>query len=419
MIVEIVTTGTELLLGQITNTNAPYLACQMNKLGFNVLYQSTVGDNRERMMQVITTALSRADIVITSGGLGPTQGDITKEICAQAFNLKLYLHEPSNNRIKCFFSNRHAPMPESNLRQAMVPEGSVILINERGTAPGIILEKDNKVIINLPGPPHELEYMFEHSVIPYLQKRYGSQGTIVSRVLHTYGIGESALEEKIADLITTQTNPTIALLARPGEVIIRLTAKGSNESIAKQLIDELQLTIIPRISEYIFGFDDNNMETTVGQDLLNKKLSLALAESCTGGLITSRLTDIPGSSNYLCGSIVCYSNEVKIQHIGVDRDIIREHGAVSQETAIAMATGIRQKFKTSLGVGVTGIAGPGGATSEKPVGLVYIAIDGPSGHRCYKHQFIGHRTEIKFRASQATLDMIRHYVHGLTLQEDI
>nr|WP_092067793.1 competence/damage-inducible protein A [Dendrosporobacter quercicolus]NSL46778.1 competence/damage-inducible protein A [Dendrosporobacter quercicolus DSM 1736]SDL63629.1 nicotinamide-nucleotide amidase [Dendrosporobacter quercicolus] len=415
MIVEILTTGTELLLGQIVNTNAPYLAQQLNKLGFDVLYQTTIGDNRERMSSVLIQALSRADLVITSGGLGPTQGDITKEVSAQVFNRKLVLHEPSKAKIKCFFAERHAAMPESNLRQAMIPEGAVILNNERGTAPGVIIENNGKTLINLPGPPHELEFMFEQYVAPYLKGKYGVQGAIVSRVLRTYGLGESMLEEKIKDLILAQKNPTIALLARKGEVVIRLTARGETELEANQLIAELAETITPRISEYLFGIDDDNMEFVVGQNLLSNKLSLALAESCTGGLVSSRLTDIPGSSSYLQGSVVCYSNDVKVQDIGVANEILLQHGAVSEQTAIAMAAGIRRKFSTDIGVGVTGIAGPGGATADKPVGLVYIAIDGPAGPKCYKNHFEGQRTEIKFRSSQEALDTIRRYVRDLTL----
>lgn len=416
MIVEILTTGTELLLGQITNTNAPYLAREMNKLGFDVLYQSTVGDNRERMTNVLAHALSRADLVITSGGLGPTQGDITKEVSAQLFNRKLLLHEPSKHKIKCFFAERHRQMPESNLRQAMIPEDAIVLLNERGTAPGIIMENNGKTIIHLPGPPHELEFMFEHHVAPYLQKSYGVQGVIVSRVLHTYGIGESALEEKIKDLILAQNNnPTIALLARKGEVVIRLTAKGGTEFEANQLIAGLEEVITPRISDYLFGIDHDSMETVVGQSLLNHKLSLSLAESCTGGLVTSRLTDIPGSSDYIRGSVVCYSNEIKIKEIGVADEILLQHGAVSSQTAIAMAAGIRHRFATDIGVGVTGIAGPDGATAEKPVGLVYIAIDGPAGIKCYKNVFGGQRTDVKFRSSQEALDIIRRYVRDLSL----
>ncbi|MEG6585471.1 competence/damage-inducible protein A [Dendrosporobacter sp. 1207_IL3150] len=414
MIVEIVTTGTELLLGQIVNTNAPYLAQQMNKLGFNVLYQTTVGDNRERMTHVLEHALSRADIVITSGGLGPTQGDITKEVTALILNRSLYLHEPSKNKIKCFFAERHANMSESNLRQAMVPEGSIILSNERGTAPGIILENNNKIIINLPGPPNELSFMFEHSVVPYLNNKYGMQGSIISKVLRTYGIGESALEDKIKDLIINQTNPTIALLARMGEVVIRITAKGKNELEAQKLIDSVLQKIVSRVGEYIFDTDDNSMEVVAGRELIKNNLSLALAESCTGGLITSRLTDVPGSSSYICGSIVCYSNDVKVQELNIPHEVILKYGAVSNETATAMANSIRRKFKTDIGIGVTGIAGPGGGTAQKPVGLVYIAIDGPIGLRCHSYHFIGQRTDIKFRASQAALDILRCYIHDLT-----
>ncbi len=413
MIVEIVTTGTELLLGQITNTNAPYLARQLNRLGFDVLYQSTIGDNRERMTQVIAHALSRADIIITSGGLGPTQGDITKEVCAQAFSRRLTLHEPSRDKIAHFFEQRGITMPDNNLRQAMIPEGALILENQRGTAPGVILEEQGRIIINLPGPPHELEAMFAHSVIPYLNGKYGVHGTIVSRVLRTYGIGESSLEEKIKDLILTQNNPTIALLARAGEVVVRLTAKGESAAAANVLIDGLQQVIVPRLNSYIFGIDDESMELVVGQGLQQRHLSLSLAESCTGGLITSRLTDIPGSSRYIQGAIVCYSNAIKIQAVGVPEETIMTYGAVSEQTAMAMARGIRIKFGTALGVGITGIAGPDGATPEKPVGLVYIAIDGPAGLQCQRHQFTGNRTDIKFRASQETLDRIRRYIGDL------
>jgi len=413
MIVEIITTGTELLLGQIVNTNAPYLAKQLNELGFHVLYQTTVGDNRDRMTQILTTALNRADLIITTGGLGPTQGDITKEVTAQVLQRSLYLHEPSMHRIKCFFAQHHACMPDSNLRQAMIPEGAIVLNNERGTAPGIILENNEKTIINLPGPPHELEGMVQQAVIPYLNKRFGIQGAIVSRVLHTYGIGESALEEKIKDLILNQTNPTIALLARLGEVIIRLTAKGQTQAHANQLIDELQQTIYGRISDYIFGIDDDTMETVVGNILTQKNLTIALAESCTGGLVTSRITDVSGSSQYVCGSIICYSNSIKIQELGVPKQTIATHGAVSSETAVAMAARIREKFNTDIGIGITGIAGPNGGTDAKPVGLVYIAIDGPAGLKCDKYQFVGQRTDIKYRASQAALDILRCYVHDL------
>lgn len=413
MIVEIINTGTELLLGQIINSNAPYLAKKLNELGFSVLFQTTVGDNRERMSQALRTALSRADIIITSGGLGPTQGDITKEVTAQVVNRPLYLHEPSAARIKCFFDERHMEMTNNNLRQAMMPQGAIIVDNDCGTAPGAILEIENKTIIHLPGPPHELKRMFKHSIIPYLKERFGFQGTIVSRVLHTYGLGESALEEKIKAFILAQDNPTIALLARNGEIIIRLTAKGTTESEACQLIARLEKQIRDQIEEYIFGVDAETMEEVAGRMLATRKLTLSLAESCTGGLVTSRITDVAGSSDYLIGSIVCYSNKVKLENVGVPEDLLAQYGAVSQETAVSMATNIRMKFATDIGVGITGIAGPGGATSEKPVGLVFIAISGPAGTQCHQYNFTGERVYIKHRVAQTTLNILRQYILGL------
>ncbi|MDD4600793.1 putative competence-damage inducible protein [bioreactor metagenome] len=409
MIVELISTGTELLLGQIINTNVAFLAKQLNSLGFNVLFQSVVGDNRDRMGQVINTAISRADIIITSGGLGPTQGDITKEITARMLNRSLILHEPSLEKIKTYFSHRQINMPENNKRQAMIPEGALVIDNERGTAPGIICEYDNKVIINLPGPPHELEWMFSHSIAPYLVKKFGIQGVIVSKVLHVSGIGESSLEEEIKEFIVAQDNPTIALLVKKGEIQVRLTAKAAGQEQAIALISKLEERIRQRVGQYIFAVDDETMESVVGELLKKKKLSIAIAESCTGGLVSSRVTDIAGSSDYLIGSIVCYSNQIKVDEVGVPFQIITDYGAVSEETAKAMAIGIRNKFKADIGVGITGIAGPGGATDTKPVGLVYVAIDGVNDLDCVKYNFSGERTNIKYRTSQAALDIIRRY----------
>lgn len=412
MIIELVNTGTELLLGQIVNTNAPFLAARLNELGFSVLYQTTVGDNRERMKNVLKTALERANIVITSGGLGPTQGDITKEVTASLLNKSMYLHTASAEQIKAFFEQRRLCMTDNNLRQAMMPEGAQIVKNTCGTAPGVIIEDEltGKIIINLPGPPHELAAMFEKSIVPYLATRFGLQGAIVSRVLRTYGLGESALEERIKQYISTQSNPTLALLARNGEIHVRITAKAASEGKAVQLIDELESQIHPLLDEYIFGIDEEKMENSVGHLLSNKQLTISLAESCTGGLVTSRITDVSGSSQYLMGSIVCYSNTVKIQQVGVPEAIIAAQGAVSQETAECMAQGIREKIHTDIGVGITGIAGPDGATADKPVGLVYIAIAGAAGTKCYEHYFNGTRTEIKHRTALTALNHLRRYL---------
>jgi len=410
MIVEIVSTGTELLLGQIVNTNAPYLARKLNELGFDAVYQTTVGDNRRRMSNVLAIALERADIVITSGGLGPTQGDITKEVSAELLERQLQLHEPSVEHIRGFFQRRRLTMTNNNLRQAMMPDGAIVVTNHRGTAPGVIIEHNDKTIIHLPGPPMELEHMFEASILPYLTKRFGGQGVIISKVLRTFGIGESTLEERIRRFILAQKNPTIALLARSGEIHVRLTAKADSEPEASALIADLEASLREQINQYIFGIDEQSLEQVVGEELCRQKLSIALAESCTGGAATAKLTDVPGSSSYLIGSVVSYANRIKTEQVGVDAALLQEYGAVSPETATAMAQGIRSKFVTDIGVGITGIAGPGGSTPEKPVGLVYIAVAGPQGVVVEEEHFSGQRTAIKTRAVNSALDLLRRYL---------
>lgn len=411
MIVELVSTGSELLLGQIVNTNATYLSQKLNDMGYDVMYQSTVGDNKSRMTDVLQIALSRADIVITSGGLGPTLGDITKETTASLLGLEMVLHEPSVAHIRCFFERRQLQMTQNNLRQAMMPVGAIVVENRRGTAPGVILEHANKIIIHLPGPPAELEHMFENGIMPYLTQRFGGQGSIVSRVLRTFGLGESAMDERLRDHILAQKNPTIALLARSGEIHVRLTAKASSVAEAESMLDVLDRKIRDRIDEYVFGTDQVSLEQVVGELLQAYSLKIAVAESCTGGALASRITDVPGSSSYMVGGIVSYSNEVKMSILGVTAEMLTQYGAVSQATAIAMAEGVRNTLNADIGVGVTGIAGPGGGTDEKPVGLVYIAITGPHGTEVLENRFTGQRSAIKVRTVNTALDLIRRYVN--------
>ena len=362
------------------------------------------------MASVLSIALDRADIVITSGGLGPTLGDITKEVSSQLLGRKLLLHEPSVAHIKSFFERRCLTMTQNNIRQAMMPEGAIVVKNDRGTAPGVIIENENKTIIHLPGPPMELEHMFENGILPYLSDRFGGQGMIVSKVLRTYGLGESTLEERIREFLLAQKNPTIALLARSGEIHVRLTAKGESETMARSLIGELEPRIRERIGEYIFGTDDQTLEEVVGKELLTRNYTVAFAESCTGGAATARLTDVPGSSEYLVGSVVSYSNRIKRDVVGVPESVLQENGAVSEETARAMAEGIRLRFSTDIGVGITGIAGPGGGTPEKPVGLVYVAVAGPHGTTVLKEQFVGQRNAIRNRTTNAAFAMVRQYL---------
>ncbi len=410
MIAELVTTGSELLLGQIVNTNAAYMAQELNRMGVDVCFQTTVGDNRARMKEVLAHALTRADLVITSGGLGPTRGDITKEVSAEVMGRTMALDEECVTRLKAHFARLGREMTENNLRQAMIPEGAHIFVNHAGTAPGVAIEKDGKLLVNLPGPPSEMKDMFQRSLVPYLVEKYDISSIIYSRVLHTYGIGESMLETKIDDLILAQKNPTLALLIRPTGVIIRITAKAENEAAAEALIAPVEKEIRARLGNLVYGADDEKMEEIVGKELLEKKLTVATAESCTGGLVASRLTDVAGSSEYVKGGIVSYTDEVKASTLGVPREILAEYGAVSEPTARAMAEGARKVLDTDVAVSITGLAGPGGGTEKTPVGTVFIAASGANGIVAEKHSFTGTRGQVKFRASQAALALLRKYI---------
>ncbi|MDL2281249.1 competence/damage-inducible protein A [Selenomonadales bacterium OttesenSCG-928-I06] len=413
MIVEIITTGTELLLGQIVNSNAAILSQFANKLGFNVFYQTSVGDNRIRMKEVFKTALSRADIIITSGGLGPTLGDITKEVSAELLGLKLELHQESKERIESFFQKRNAEITPNNLRQAMIHHGAIAVTNNFGTAPGVIIElENNKVMIHLPGPPGEIKPMLEESIEPYLKKKFNPQGIIFSKTLLVCGIGESLLEEKIKTYILNQENPTIALLVKNGIIHIRITAKASNEAEANKLISNVELSIRKTLGKFVFGENGDTLEEIVGNLLRKSNLKIALAESCTSGLISSKITDIPGASDYFTGSIVCYDNKIKENFVKVPPETLAEHGAVSKETAIKMAEGIKNQFSADIGLSVTGILGPGGATELKPVGLVYIAIATKDTTVYFKHRLTGSRIDNKHRTYLAALNHLKDILLG-------
>lgn len=410
MIAELVTTGSELLLGQIVNTNAAYMARELNKMGFDVCFQTTVGDNRERMKAVLFHALARADIVITSGGLGPTRGDITKEVSAEVMGLGMALNEGCAARLKRYFARVGREMTENNLRQAMIPEGARIFVNHAGTAPGVAMERNGKLLVNLPGPPTEMMDMFQRSLAPYLAEKYGVPAVIISRVLHTFGVGESMLETKLDDLVMAQKNPTLAFLVRPTGVIVRITAKASDEEAARQLIAPMEKEIRSRLGDFIYGADDETMEEVVGKELLSRGLTVATAESCTGGLVASRLTDVAGSSGYVKGGVVSYTDEVKAEALGVSREMLATEGAVSETVSRAMAEGARRKLGADFGVSTTGLAGPGGGTEKTPVGTVFIAVAGPDGTEAEKLLFTGTREQVKFRASQAALALLRKYI---------
>ena len=403
MKVEIITTGTELLLGEIVNTNFTWLAQELNRRGFDVLYQTTVGDNPARMKDVLDIAVGRADIVITSGGLGPTRGDITKEMIAEHCGVDMYMNLEVWNHIHDLLSKRNICIADNNEKQALVPSGAIVLHNEVGTAPGLVLEHGDTTFVMLPGPPFELKHVCEKELFPYFEQRFPHLGIIKSHTLKLLGIGESNLAEMLDDVIVHQSNPTIALYARRGELLIRLTAKASSEEEADKLIADMQEKVEKIVGAYVYGYDNDTLPEVLGKELLSRQQTIAFAESCTGGLASSMMTDVPGSSEYVKGSVISYTNEVKNTVINVSKTTLAKKGAVSEETALEMAKGIREVISSDIAVSITGLAGPGGGTRKKPVGLVYIAVADANGEACRKFNFGGTRTQIKYRAAMAAL----------------
>lgn len=411
---EIISVGTELLLGQIVDTNAAFLGAELAALGVNLYYTTTVGDNLERATAAIRAALKRAEMILVTGGIGPTPDDVTREAIAAALDEGLVFHEGLAQQLREFFAARRRPMVDLNLRQAYLPASARAIPNPVGTAPGVLAEKNGRAIIALPGVPYEMKQMFEEYVRPYLRQRSSLHSFLRSRVVRTFGLGESALVEEIKDLLEGQTNPTLAPLVKRGEVTLRLTVRASEESEAQRLLDELEARLRERLEPYIFGIDEHGLEQEVGRLLTAQGRTLAVAESCTGGLIGDRLTNVAGSSNYFVGGVIAYSNAVKRDLLGVPEETLQRWGAVSAETARAMAQGVRRRLGADLGLAATGIAGPTGGTPEKPVGLVYVALAaGQEPVACQEYRWTGPREEVKYRTSQAALDLLRRSLLGL------
>ena len=407
---EIISVGTELLLGQIVDTNAPFLSRALSALGIDVFYRVTVGDNTARLAETLERALSRADLVITIGGLGPTQDDLTKETIAEVLGEPMVIDPESEKVIRAFFERRGLPIAQSNLKQALKPESGSAIPNSVGTAPGTIVDKNGKIVIALPGPPSEFVPMVEKSVIPYLSHKIsGARTVIVSRSLRIVGIGESAAEEKVKDLLAT-TNPTLAPYAKSGECELRITAKAADEETARTMIAGLEQQVRERLGDFIYGVDEDTLESVVVHMLVERKLKFALAESCTGGLVSHRVTNVPGSSDTFLAGLVSYSNAAKTKFLGVTEEMLHEHGAVSPEVAHVMAEGAAARTGADIAVGITGIAGPGGGSPRKPVGLVYIGLKTPEGTEVSKNLFAGSRQEIKLRASQVALNLVRMHL---------
>lgn len=408
---EILTIGTELLLGQTIDTNAAYVAEHLAAAGIDVYWKTTVGDNEGRIGEALRQALSRSDIVITTGGLGPTEDDLTCRVIAAVLSRPLVLDQTVLESIRRRFADRGLVMSKNNERQALIPEGATVLPNPRGTAPGLLIPaRDGRMVVAMPGVPSEMQPMLTEQVIPRLRERFEISARIGSRILKVCGITESQLDEAIGDLARSSLNPTIALLAHPGEIHIRLTVKTTSHEEGERRLDDLEARLRDRLGALLFGRDRERLEEVVGRLLLDAGQTVAVAESCTGGLVCHRLTNLPGSSAYVVRGEVVYSNEPKEARLGVPHDLISRYGAVSRAVAEAMASGMREAARTDLALGITGIAGPGGGSAEKPVGLTYIAIASAEGVICREWRFLGDREINKLLASQAALDMVRRHL---------
>ena len=371
---EILCIGTEILMGDIVNTNAAYIAKELAGLGINLYHQSVVGDNPVRLREALELAFSRADIVITTGGLGPTYDDLSTETIAAYFGRNLVVHQPSMEALEAYFVRRGIEMTENNRKQAMMPEGCQVFDNPNGTAPGCAIEGDGKVAIMLPGPPREMKPMFDHWVVPYLTR--GNTTRLVSHNLHFFGIGESNLESKLHDLMTGSLNPTVAPYAKTGEVMLRVTARVEGDQDPEAIMAPAMARIMEEAGEFLYGIDVGDLQTAAVRALTEKGLEAAVAESCTGGLVAQRLTQVPGASQVFHCGIVSYSGEMKEKLLGVSAETLQKEGAVSAQTAREMAAGVRRLSGAAIGAAVTGNAGPT-AQDNQPVGRVYVAVDSP------------------------------------------
>ena len=395
-------------MGDILNTDAQYLSIELAKLGISVIHQSTVGDNRERLLAQLDEAAKRSDIIILSGGLGPTPDDLTKEVCCEFFRKEMFLHEPTVEKIKEYFSSKGIEMAQNNLKQAMLPKDCVIFPNDNGTAPGMAIEKDGVHILVLPGPPRELKPMFQNCAVPYLMQF--SDRIIVSHNIRTFGIGESSMAERVNDLFDAQ-NPTVAPYAKDGEALLRVTAMAKTKEDAESLCEPIIEEIKKRLDAYVYGVDYNCIEEAVVGMLKEHHLKVATAESCTGGLIAKRITDVPGASEVFECGIISYANGIKHKVLGVSEDDLNKYGAVSEPVAKQMAQGALKVSGADIAVSVTGIAGPDSDSTGKPVGLVYIGL--ADKENVWVREIRTSRRDRSYNryvSASNALDMIRLYI---------
>jgi competence/damage-inducible protein CinA-like protein len=405
---EIIAVGSELLTPDRIDTNSLFLTQRLNHLGIAVARKTIVGDQHDHVRDAFRCALDRCDLVISSGGLGPTLDDLTREAVAELLSRKLVLNNSVLQNIEARFRRLGRTMPEVNKRQAMVPEGADLLENSRGTAPGLWLESAGRIIVLLPGPPHELKAMFTEKVEPRLERLAGAT-RLFYREMRTAGLTESEVEQRTAPIYTQYPEVQTTILTAPGEIQLHLRSWSSDHAAAERMLDELIERISFALGENVFTSNGQSLEEIVAHEMTLNQATVATAESCTGGLLAERLTRVPGSSSYFLGGVVCYSNDLKIAWTDVPAELIESKGAVSPEVAQALAQGIRRRIGATLGIGITGIAGPSGGSPEKPVGLVYIALADANGSRDRTLRFPGDRERIRWHASQAALDMLRRY----------
>lgn len=403
---EIISVGSELLLGNTINTNATFISMKLAELGIDIFYHTVVGDNANRLKDVTKLASSRSDLIIYTGGLGPTKDDLTKEVVSETLGIELELNNIYLENIKEYFKKKNTKMTENNIKQAYIPKGGKILNNDIGTAPGIFLNWKDKKIVFLPGPPNEMKTMFNNYTVPLLKQ----ENIIKSKVIKTMGIGESSLEELIKDIIANQSNPTIATYAKQGQVEIRVTGKGRSEKEVNQLINPIIDKINKKVGNYIYSYNDESIEEVFFQLLKKNNMTVGFCESCTGGLVSSRFTALAGASQVFERGIVAYSNNSKMEELNVNKDTLEAHGPVSEETAREMALGLLNKSNVDIALSTTGIAGPTGGTKTKPLGLVYIGLATKNENYAIKTFFTGDRNSIQRKAANKVFAEGRKYL---------
>jgi nicotinamide-nucleotide amidase len=408
---EIIAVGSELLTPFHQDTNSLYLTGKLNEIGIEVRFKTIVGDDRERLAAALRSALDRAPLVILTGGLGPTEDDINRAVVAEVLGRPLVEVPEILGRIRERFARLGRPMSRNNSRQALVPQGAEWLENQIGTAPGLWIEHGNSIVILLPGPSSELSPIFDSQCLPRLE-RLAPGERIRTRVIKVAGLPESEVDRRLAPLYKPYQNPATTILATPGGIEVHFRARAATAQEAEALAGTLADQAEAALGEHVFSSRGETLEEVVGMYLVMKQKTLATAESCTGGLLSERLTRVPGSSNFYVGGAVCYSNELKTQLAGVPAQLIESHGAVSKPVAQAMAEGIRRRAAASIGVGITGIAGPGGAANGKPVGLVFIALADERGTEIREFHFPGDRQRVRWLASQSALEMLRRRMRG-------